>query len=163
MLSIKEKQRKEIYKEKKGKEIMKREAVELLFNSIKNEEKLVKRLALLIERTNDTILEDACAPVATSVLVDVPGVISYLEDKYPGFTFKYQYPVFKNNDVEGLKFDCNMPERYVMKAEYWQDPFKDPYSLTPNEEFTDKKSKNWTDHTFPLGFFSGGLYEVKYL
>lgn len=163
MLSIKEKQRKEIYKEKKGKEIMKKEAVELLFNSIKNEETLVKRLALLIERTNDTILEDACAPVATSVLVDVPGVISYLEDKYPGFTFEYKSPVFRNNDVEGLKVEVNIPERYVKKADRWQDPFKDPFSLTPNEEFTEKKSKDWTDHTFPLGFFSGGLYEVKYL
>ena len=124
---------------------------------------MVKRLALLIERTNNTILEDACAPVATSILVDVPGVITFLEDKYPGYTFKYQGPVFKKNEVEGLKFDCNIPERYIKKADYWQDPLKDPYSLTPNEEFTEKRSKDYAGHTFPLDVFPEGFYEIKYL
>ena len=142
---------------------MKREAVELLFNSIKNEETLVKRLALLVERTNNTILEDACAPVATSILVDVPGVITFLEDKYPGYTFKYQGPVFGKNEVEGLKFDCDIPERYIKSTDRWHDAFKDPYSLEQTEEFTEKRSKDYAGHTFPLDVFPEGFYEVKYL
>lgn len=142
---------------------MKREAVELLFNSIKNEETLVKRLALLIERTNDTILEDACAPVAIGILVDMPAIINFLKDKYPGFEFNYQYSVFKKNEVEGLKFDCNIPERYIKSTDGWHDTFKDPYSLIQNEEFTEKRLKNCVNHIFPLDIFPGGLYEVKYL
>ena len=142
---------------------MKREAVELLFNSIKNEETLVKRLALLIERTNNTILEDACAPVATNVLVDTEGVVSSLEDNFPGFTFKYKGPAFNGNSVEGLKFECTIPERFVKKTDCWVDAFEEAYSLTQNEEFTEKRSKDWTERIFPLEIFSGGLYEVKYL
>lgn len=142
---------------------MKREAVELLFNSIKNEETLVKRLALLVERTNNTILEDACAPVATGILVDIPAILGFLQDKYPGFEFSYQCPIYKKNEVEGLKFDCDIPERYIKSTDRWHDAFKDPYSLTPNEEFTEKRSKDYAGHTFPLEIFPEGFYEVKYL
>lgn len=142
---------------------MKREAVEVLFASIKNDQKMIERLAILVERTGSTLLEDACAPVATSVLVDVEGVVSFLEDDFPGFTFKYKGPIFNGNDVDGLKFECTMPERFVKKTDRWIDTFEEAYSLTQNEEFTEKRSRDWTERIFPLGFFSGGLYEVKYL
>ena len=142
---------------------MKKEAVEVLFTSIKNDEKMIERLALLIERTGSTLLEDVCAPVATNVLVDVEGILSVLKNKFPGFTFEYKGPVFNNNDVEGLKFACTTPERFVKKTDRWVDTFKDPYSLTQNEEFTEKRPRDWTERTFPLDTFPSGYYEVKYL
>ena len=142
---------------------MKREAVELLFNSIKNEETLVKRLALLIERTNNTILEDACAPVATGILIDIHEILSFLESKYPGYKFEYKGPVFRNNEVEGLNFNCEMPERFFKKSDRYIDSFRDSYSLTQNEEYTERRSKDWSDHTFHISLFPQDLYEVKYL
>ena len=142
---------------------MKKEAVEVLFASIKNDQKMIERLAILVERTGSTLLEDACAPVATGVLIDLDGILSDLQDNFPGFTFKYKGPSFNGNDVEGLKFECVIPERFVKKTDRWIDAFEEAYSLTQNEEFTEKRSKDWTERTFSLGFFSGGLYEVKYL
>ena len=142
---------------------MKREAVELLFNSIKNEETLVKRLALLVERTNNTILEDACAPVATNILIDLDGILSVLQDNLPGFTFKYKGPVFDKNNVEGLKFECTVPERFVKKSDRWVDILEEPYSLTQNEEFTEKRSKDWAERVIPLCDIPEEFYEVKYL
>ena len=142
---------------------MKKEAVEVLFTSIKNDQKMIDRLALLIERTESTILEDVCAPVATNVLVDVEGVLSTLEDKFPGFLFKYKGPVFNGNDVEGLKFECTTPERFVKKTDRWVDAFKEAYSLIQTEEFTEKRPRDWTERTFPLNYFSEDFYEVKYL
>lgn len=141
---------------------MKQAAAEVLFASIKNDETMVKRLAILIERTQSTILEDACAPVATRILIDEEAIKAYLTEKYPGCTFEYKHPIFSGGEITGLEFCCRCPERYTLDKD-WQSWLRDPYSLEPTETFTRKRLADSEHHVFNLNEIPSDFYEIKYL